>query len=233
MGRTDTVIDVQAIGRGPDHTDLCTQLGKQQRCDLVSRPVGAIKHDLHAAQVKPARHAGLAELDITADRLHRAPRLAQPVRIHGQQRLVDGRLDGRLGGVIKLFAQGGKELDAIVKIRVVRGTDHHPGIGAQGTGQKRNGRRRHRPEQLHIGAGGHQSRLQCRFEHVTGNPGVLADHHHRPPAALGREHPPQGIAQAQHEFCGDHAVANPATDAIGTKIATFRHQATSWSAWAG
>ena len=46
-------------------------------------------------------------------------------------------------------------------------------------------------------------------------------------AALGDQYTAQGVAQAQHEVGRDHALADPATDAISTEVLAASHQATS------
>ncbi|KAG0732036.1 hypothetical protein G6F23_014716 [Rhizopus arrhizus] len=162
MGGTAPGVDVDAIGFGADADHLGPQLTEQQRCDLVGGAVRAIQHQAQPAQVEGARHAGLAEFDVAADRLACARRLAQLFRFGSGERNIQRCFQRQLGGVVELLALGGEELDAVVVVRIVRSTDDDAGVHAQGTRQERDRRSRHRAEQLHVGAGGDQPGFQCR-----------------------------------------------------------------------
>jgi hypothetical protein len=72
--------------------------------------VRAVQHQAHATQVERARHAGLAELDVAADRIARARGLAQLLRFGGGERNVQRRFQGQLGGVVELLAWAEKNL---------------------------------------------------------------------------------------------------------------------------
>ncbi|MNV05499.1 hypothetical protein D3C71_958400 [compost metagenome] len=235
--RTHAVVDVDPVGLGTDGDHLRAQLAEQQRGDVVGGTVRAVQHDLQAAQVERTRHAGLAELDVAAHCIARAHRLAQPVRLGGGEGAVQRGLQRQFGGIVELLAIGGEELDAVVVMRVVRGTDDDAGIGAQGAGQEGHRRGRHRAEQLHIHAAGDQAGFQRRFEHVAGDARVLADHHHRAvPGTVAvalAQHPAQCIAQAQHEVGRDHALADPTADAVGAEVLARPHQAASSATGAG
>ncbi len=233
--RADPGVDVESVWRGADRDHLRAQLAEQQRRNVVGRAVRAVQHHLQPAQVEAARHAGLAELDVAADRVARAHRLAQALGFHRGERRVERGFDRALGGVVELLALGGEELDAVVVVRIVRGADHDAGVGAERTGQERDRRGRHRPEQLHIGPGGDQPGLQRRFEHVAGNARVLADHHRRPCSAFGAgaEHAAQRIAQAHHEIGGNRALPDPAADAIGAEIFARAHGVGTRDSWFG
>src|SRR5690606_7304939 len=67
--------------------------------------------------------------------------------------------------------------------------------------------------------GGDQAGFQRRLEHVAGDAGVLADHHHRAGPAPAGQDPAQGVAQAQDEIRRDRPLPDPATDAVGPEIA--------------
>src|SRR5690606_25109823 len=97
----------------------------------------------------------------------------------------------------------------------------------------------HRPHQLHVDAGGDQAGFQRRLEHVVGDAGVLADHHHRlAPLAValaggGGQRMAVCVAQAQHEVGGNRAFADPAADAVGAEIPARAHAASASSAGTG
>ncbi|ENN87288.1 hypothetical protein RHSP_25599 [Rhizobium freirei PRF 81] len=59
----------------------------------------------------------------------------------------------------------------------MRGGNHDTDIGAQRTRQHRDGRRRNRPENEGINAGGREARDHRVLQHVTGKARVLADDH--------------------------------------------------------
>ena len=62
----------------------------------------------------------------------------------------------------ELVAVRPEQLDAVVVIGIVRGRDHHADIGAQRARQHGDRRRRDRPEQEHIHAGGAEARHHAR-----------------------------------------------------------------------
>ncbi|MCW0450404.1 hypothetical protein NB706_003238 [Xanthomonas sacchari] len=223
--RADAGVDVEPVRRGADRDHLRAQLAEQQRRDVVGRAVRAVQHQFQPAQVEAARHAGLAELDVAADRLARAHRLAQPLGLDGGERRVQRGLDRLLGGVVELLAVGGKELDAVVVVRVVRGADDDAGVGTESAREERHRRSRHRPEQLHVGAGRDQPGLQRRLEHVAGDARVLADHHGGMCRTVMRQHTPQRITETHHEIGGNHTLSDPATNTVGTKVLTGAHAA--------
>jgi hypothetical protein len=103
-------VDVDAVGLGADADHLGAQLAEQQRRDpgrwhRARSPAPGARH-----AGRSARHAGLAELDVAADRLARARRLAQLFRFGGGERNVHRRFERQLGGVVELLALGEKNL---------------------------------------------------------------------------------------------------------------------------
>ena len=91
-------------------------------------------------------------------------------------RLVEQLLDLLFDVVGKLEALRAEQLDAVVLEQIVRGRDHDAEIGAHRFGQHRYRRRRHRAEQQHVHANRGKARDHRVFDHVAGQPGVLADH---------------------------------------------------------
>ena len=110
-----------------------------------------------------------------------------------------------------------EELDAVVRIRVVAGADHHPQLGALGAGEIGHRWRGQGAEQQHIDTGRIEARLQGRLEHVARNAGVFANQDLGPGVVL-LEHLPHRVGQHQHKIRGDRGLAHGAADAIGSKI---------------
>ena len=128
-------------------------------------------------------------------------------------------LDGGFHRVRQLVAAAGKELDAVVIERIVRGGDDDPGLQAQRAREIGHGRRRHRPASIHVDTRGRKPGFQRRFQHVAGDARVLADQHRRT-LALGRfarlrQHLARGITQPHHEFRRDGMLAHrPRTPSV-------------------
>ena len=68
-------------------------LYSHQRRELVGRAVGAIDHDPHAAEVEALGHRVLAGLDVAADGVASTHGLAEALRRHGAERLVERGFD--------------------------------------------------------------------------------------------------------------------------------------------
>jgi hypothetical protein len=95
-GRTDILVDVQAIGFGADTGDFGAQFMKDMWCNVVSRSVGTIHDDLQAPQIHFERKGALAELDVTTVRVIDSPRTPKSGRGNTGQRLVECLLDIRI-----------------------------------------------------------------------------------------------------------------------------------------
>ena len=181
----------------------------------IGRAVGAVQGHLEPLELHAHRDGALAEFDVAAVGIHHPLGLAQPGRVDGSHGLVQFRLDGVFHLIGQLEALGGEELDAVVIKRVVRGTDDDTGAGTHGTGQVGDGRGGHGTQQVDVDAGGGETGLQGRFEHIAGDAGVLADEDLAAPLP---QHPTGGPAQAQDEFRGNGVFAHLAADAVGTEI---------------
>ena len=221
MRRTAVIIDVHAIGLIGNGDHLGAQLAEYMRRDIVGGAVCAIDHQTIAAQIQRRRERAFAEFNVAAGRIADAPDLAQRARCHRFDRLVDHRLDGLLDRIVKLLPIAGKKFDAIVIERIMRCRNHDARRQPQRARQIGHTRRRHRPDQQHIHAGGRQPRLERALQHVPGDAGVLADDH-RGARAIGRlmagQHSTCRMAKTQHKFRRDRQFANLAAHTIGTKI---------------
>ncbi len=223
MGRAAGVVDVEAVRLIADGDDVGAQLVKDMRGDVIVGAVGAIDHQPEAAQVHVVGKGALAKLDIAAGGIVDPLDLAQTLGGCSPHRPVEGGFNGQLGLVWQLGAGGGEELDAVVVIGIVRGGDDYADLQTQGAGQVGDARGRQRPGQANIDAGGSKAGFERRFEHVAGDPGVLADQHRRPLAVQGfmlggDQHLAGGITQAHGKIRGDGRIAHLAAHAVGAEI---------------
>ena len=100
---------------------------------------------------------------------------ARALRQTPVDRLVKQLLDLLFDVVGKFETLRAEQLDAVVLEQIVRSGDHDAEIGAHRLGQHRDRRRRHRAEQQHIHADRGEARHHGVFDHVAGQPRVLAD----------------------------------------------------------
>src|SRR5208282_5429760 len=80
MGRAATEIDVESIGFITNRDHVGAQFMEYARRDVVDRTMGAVDHQLQAAQVKPHRKRAFAEFDVAIDCIVDTARLADPCR---------------------------------------------------------------------------------------------------------------------------------------------------------
>ena len=218
-GRAAILVDVEAVRIDADLDHLGAKLPQRLGRHLVGRAVGAIDHRPDAVEAEVLGQRALGELDIAltgavdaggpADLLRRREQLGHVA----EHQLLDLQL--RLVG--KLVAVRPEQLDAVIGERIVRGGDHHAEIGAERAGQHGDGRRRHRPEQEHVHADGGEAGHQRRFDHVAGEPRILADHHAMAIGAVG-EQLARGHAHAQGHLGRHGRGIGAATDSIRAKI---------------
>ena len=224
-GGANAVVDVEAIRRYADAHHFRAELVEHLRRDVVRGAVRAVHHQLQAVQIETGRKRALAEFDVTATRIVQPAGLAEQFRWRAGHRFVQLRLDLQLDFVGELVAIGGEKLDAVVVVRIVRRADHHARREAQRTCEIRDARGRYRPGQHHVDARRRETRLQCRFQHVTRHARVLADQHRRTVAALRPavrtcQHLAGGVAQPQDEVGRDRRIADLAANTIGSEIST-------------
>ena len=188
-GRAALVVDVVAVGLDADLDHLGAQLPQRVGRHLVAGAVGAIDDDAQAVEADVARQRALGELDVALLRALDALGAADPVggRQQVRGRRLHQRLDLALGLVGELVAVGVEQLDAVVGVGIVGGRDHHAEVGAQRAGEHGDRRRRHRAEQEHVHADRREARHQRRFDHVAGEPRVLADDDAMPVGAVGEQ----------------------------------------------
>jgi hypothetical protein len=147
------------------------------RRDVVGSAVRAIDDDAHALEVALVGERRLAELDVASAGILAPPHLAELRGRVALYRLVHLGLDRRLDRVVELEAVAREELDAVVRIRVVRGADDHARRKPERAREIGNGRRRQRPGHVHVDAGRREPGLEGRLDHVARYARVLADEH--------------------------------------------------------
>ena len=101
-------------------------------------------------------------------------------------------------------------------IGVVRGGDDDAGIrplqhGEVGHSRGGNGTQRH-----HICTQVAKARHKCGFQHIRGDPGILAQGDHRTAAGLLFQHHGNGLAHAKGLGCGQ-GLAYDTTDPVSSK----------------
>ena len=184
-GRAAAVVDVEPVRLATDPHHLGAQLPQRGRRPPVGGAVRAVHHDAQALQTSAAREARLAAFHVAAGGVVQPRGTAdhvgsrQPVAEVGRHQRLD--LGLRLVGQLEPVRP--EQLDAVVLERVVRGRDHDAEVGPQAARQQGHRRRRQRPHQRHVDAGGQEAGHQRAFDHVAGQPRVLAQHHAVPMAA--------------------------------------------------
>ena len=213
------VVDVQSIGRTADGQHLRTQFMEHFRRDVVRRTMRGIHHDLQAAQRQVLSEGALAKLDVPPRRIVQAPGFAQRGGIRPHGFLLQRRFHGQLPFVGQLGALRAEEFDAVVGVRVVTGADHHAQAGTLRPREIGHSWCGQRAQQYDVHTRRVETRLQCAFQHVTGDARVLADQHRRA-LFLAAQHAAHGMRQSQDEIWRDGRLAHRAANAIGAKVLT-------------
>ena len=193
-GCATTVVDVQAIRLHTDGDDLRPQFMEDAGRRLVGRAMGTIDDDLQSAKIEIIGEGALAELDVATARIfdtHGPPEIRSTDTGHF---VIDAGLNGLLDLIREFGTLSREKLDAIIVVRVVRCRDDNPRLQAQGTGQVGDRRCRNRPDQAGIDAGCRETGLESGFQHVTREPGVLADQYRRTLAARHAASTQQNLA---------------------------------------
>jgi hypothetical protein len=186
----------------------------------IGGAVGAIDDHAQAFERQIARQRALGEFNVAV--VHAVDALgAAEVHALGQALgdvAVDQPLDAVLDVVGQLVAVRAEQLYAVVVVRIVRGRDHDAEIGAHRSRQHGDRRCRDRAEQQHVHADRGEAGNQRRFDHIAGEPGILADHDAMAVIAAA-EGQPGRLAHFERQFRRDHAVG-AAANAVGTEMLT-------------
>ena len=178
---------------------------KHMRGDVIRRAVGAIQGDFQTAQIKIVGERAFAELDITTCRIGNPARASQLGRRYAANRRIDTRFNLRFKRIVQLGSVRREKFDAVIVERIVRGGNNDAGLQAQRPRQIRHGGRRHGSDQANIDARCRKTRFQRRFQHIAGNPRILADQYGRPLTIGGlfTQNVAGGVPQAHHKIRGN------------------------------
>ena len=224
MRGTDTVVDVETVGRGRHRGHARTEFMEDCGRGLVGRTMRAIDDQVQAAQIKIGREGGFAEFDVAPGGIFEPARAPEARGIDARQAaaqlIIDLALDRSLDLVGQLAAVTAEKFDAVVIVRIVRSRDHHARVETQRAREVGHARRRQRTAKNHIATCGGETGFERGFEHVAGDAGVLADQHLGPMRIGARpcEHAARGSAQMQHEIGRDRRMADLAAYTIGTEV---------------
>ena len=235
IGRAAVGVDVQPVGLHPHGEDLGPQFVQSRGRDLIGGTVGAVDGDAQALEAEALGEDGLGDLDITVTRVIDAANPAQAVR-RGQalvKALVHHGLDLQLDFVRQLIAVGPEQLDAVVRIVVVRGRDHDAQVGAHRPGHHGHARRRHGTEGAHVHADRGKAGDQGRFDHIAGQAGILADDHQMAAVVVRHEQLARRQADAQRHLGGHRMGVGAAPNAVGSEIASIAQGVSSCRGFKG
>ena len=131
----------------------------------------------------------------------------------------DQFFDPRFDFIGQLEAVVREKFDAVVLIRIMRGGNHHAGIGPQAPRQEGDRRRRHRTDEQYVDAHGADARHQGRLQHIAGDPRILPDDDLMTPGPA-HENMRGGASQLHRGFAGHRLEIRRAPNAVGTEELT-------------
>ena len=160
----DSGVDVAPVGAVGQHVDLGPQAPEDLGSHTEGGAVGAIEENPRATQIE----VGETRVQLAQVVLERAVQLPDAADALGSRgRARDLPLDCDLGLVRELEAVGGKEFDAVVLVRVVRGRYHRRQLQTVAADQQRRGRCRQHPAEQDITPGGGDTGGDGRLEHLA------------------------------------------------------------------
>ena len=77
VGGTESVIDVEAVGRATNGNHLSAEFMKHHRRDLVGRAIRTVHHNFHAFERQVVGECAFAKFDVTPCRIFKAARFPQ------------------------------------------------------------------------------------------------------------------------------------------------------------
>ena len=213
-------VDVQAVRLHPDGEDLGTQFIEGGRRHAVAGAVGAVDGDPQPLEAEPLGEGRLGDLDIARRGVVDALDPAQLVG-GGQiliQALVHHGLDLQLDLVRQLVTVRPEQLDAVVGVVIVRGRDHDAQISAHRARHHGHARRRQGTKGADVHSHAGQTRHQGRFDHVAGQPRILADHHQMATVVVSAEQLARRQPDPQRDLRRHGMGVGAAANAVGAEI---------------
>src|SRR5690606_27100646 len=141
-----------------------SQLTEYSRGNLIGRSVGTVEHNFQPTQVQRIGGA-FAEFNIATGRIVNAFGLTQLGRIDTGHGFIQPGFDGQLGFIGQFLTGKAEYLNAVMVVRLVRGTDCNSGRNTECAVQVSNAWRRKRPQQPYTDTGGDQAGFQGRLTH--------------------------------------------------------------------
>src|SRR5690606_21771966 len=121
----DAFIDVEAVRLAPDGKHFGAQFAEYMRRNVIGGSVSAIDHDGDPGQVQLVGKGTFAEFNVTPSGVVDTTGPPQRFRTDTTQGLVDGRFYLGLDVIVQLHALRREELDTVILVRIVRGTDYY------------------------------------------------------------------------------------------------------------
>ena len=175
----------------------------------------AVQNHFQATQIQRI-HGALTEFNIPARSIVNTYRFPKLVRLDTGHRLIKIRFNFQLNFVWQFCPISREEFNTVVVIRIMRGADHDACLSPEGAGQISYARRRNRAQQADIHTCSRQTGFQCRFKHITGNPGVFTNQN-AAFAALSKDLTGRPT-EMHNKLRGNRCFTDPTTDTIGSKI---------------
>ena len=213
-------VDVAAVRFVPDGRDVEAELAEDARRHGRRGAVGTIDTDPRAPQPACVSHDRFEMGHIPIHEALAGDRIGLALR-HGPRGIRHNRLDVALEIVGELFTGAGKDLDAVVFERIVRGRDHDAGREIRAAGQVRHARGRDDAGAHDIRAARTRSVRQLALDPLTGLAGVAPDEKSRMPF---RERANERSAEAAHRLMIQGVRPRLAPDAVCTKESRCHRQ---------
>ena len=142
MRRTALQVDVASVGPVPDHDRVEAEAAEQRRCGRRGRAVRTVDRQREAAEQGGFGKHGAQMIEVGADEIGRGNRRGVAA-LRAPRRVRDDGLDLALHSLGELLALAGKDLDAVVFVRVVGRRDHDARVEVAGAREIGDRRRRH------------------------------------------------------------------------------------------
>src|SRR2546422_1304900 len=178
MHRAAFFVDIFAIRLIAIYDDLGAQFAEYTRRRFIGRTVGAIDNDPQAFQGHAPRERRLRLLDVPAQRVVDADRLANRIRRRPDVLYLTPKnqaLDLMFDLIIEFVSVSMEEFDAIIVVAIMRCGNNNAGVGAQTAGDIGDAGRRQRSYEQDVHTHRKNARRKGVLEHVTGKAWILAD----------------------------------------------------------
>src|SRR5437868_3953800 len=175
-------VDVSAIRSVVSDGDVCAQLAQNAGGGFISRTVRYVDRDAGFLQSHSARKTLLGKLDVAAQRVVNSR--GTPDFSGGGPNRIDFSAENELLDllfylIIQFVAIVPEKFNSVVSIGIVRSREDDTGVRAQRTGDISDARGWQWADHQHIHSQRSNAGDECVLEHVTGEPGIFAEHNLR------------------------------------------------------